>query len=99
MKKIIYLLVFMFSVSLSANEIKEIEKKKGAELQIVKIEKVKDVLKNGKVFFTRYRGKCLDGHTFYFTAYTREVAQEVVNTYCAFRRSIGGEGGDNVNEN
>lgn len=92
----------MFSASLvNASAIKDpvnLEK----DFKIIKIEEGKKVIKDGKIlFFTRYRGKCQDGHTFHFTEYSRERAQIVVNSYCAQRKLLAepSEGAEEINEN
>jgi hypothetical protein len=103
MKKIIYLSMFlMFSASLvNASIIKDTDNGE-KDFKIVKIEEGKKVTKGGKIlFFTRYKGQCQDGHTFRFTAYTRETAQNVVDAYCARRKLLAepSEGSEEINEN
>jgi|TARA_R110001606_G_scaffold348342_1_gene497878 hypothetical protein len=86
MKKIIYLsIILMFSVSLvNASSIKETVKK-DTKVEITKVEIIKKV--NG-VFLIKYKGKCLDGHTFYFYQENREEAQGFVNDFCKLRRDF-----------
>ena len=83
MKKIIYLLLFMFSISLSANSLEDI-KNTEKDIKIIKIEK--KLSKNGGVLFVNYTGVCRDGHRFKFSSANREAAQEFVNSYCEIRR-------------
>jgi hypothetical protein len=84
MKKIIYLsFILMFSVSLlNATNVKEVNNKE-KDLKIEKIEK--ESIDSKTVLLTRYRGRCLDGHTFTFTASSGEIAQNFVNAYCSAR--------------
>lgn len=75
----------MFSVSLAnASSIKETVKK-DTKVEITKVEVIKKA--NG-VFITKYKGKCKDGHTFYFYQENREEAQSFVNGYCKTRRDF-----------
>ncbi|QMU64837.1 MAG: hypothetical protein GKR88_11415 [Flavobacteriaceae bacterium] len=86
MKKIIYLLVFMFSISLSAAnsiDVKE-EVDNNKDVKIIKVDK--KLSKDGTVLFVNYTGVCRDGHRFNFSAPDRDTAQEFVNSYCQFRR-------------
>ena len=89
MKKLVYSLgiAIFITGSVSATSVKE----KTTNNNVVKIEKMETITKviNGKtVFYTRYRGRCLDGTTFTFSAGSRSEAQGFVNGYCAAIRSF-----------
>ena len=88
MKRLIYSLSIALFIAGSVNAT-TIEPSENLNLKTVKIEKVKtfEKLVDGKtVFFTRYRGRCLDGTTFLFNADSLEEAQGYVNGVCAARR-------------
>lgn len=89
MKKVMYLSVlFMFSVFFANATTVTEENAKEKEVKTLKVEEQKDSFKDVIEFFTAYRGRCLDGHTFTFEADDREQGQDFVNAYCRARTAF-----------
>ncbi|WP_123895970.1 hypothetical protein [Aureibaculum marinum] len=94
MKKLAFLLViFMLSVvSLDAFNLEKSDKldKNFNDIKIVETEMVVKNMNSTEIMVVRkvYRGRCLDGTTFTFTASNYDEAQGFVNGYCAARREM-----------
>lgn len=84
MKQLFYVCaVLMFSTSMTfASTGEKVTEEKVAKKNLVKIEKVSETSVDG-ILFTKYRGRCLDGTTFSFSADNIDQAQGYVNGYCA----------------
>lgn len=87
MKNLLLSFVFSFAAvnAFANNAVPAADITENKEVKIIVKDIVSD-LPTSEIVFTEYRGRCLDGHTFTFSAPNLEQAQGFVNGYCENRR-------------